>query len=118
MARANDEMSAAASSTSAKYVPSAAKKAFITGQDGSCLSELLLEKGCRVQGIIRCSSWFNTDRIDHLYRGAAAAEVAPERGVEIVDGKGRHRGHSVATDPASRLMGIELIRCLRSNWPS
>lgn len=40
----------------------------ITGQDGSYLSELLLDKGYEVHGIIRRSSSFNTDRIDHLYR--------------------------------------------------
>jgi GDPmannose 4,6-dehydratase len=40
----------------------------ITGQDGSYLAELLLEKGYQVHGIIRRSSSFNTDRIDHLYR--------------------------------------------------
>src|SRR6266478_4541426 len=39
----------------------------ITGQDGSFLTELLLEKGYEVYGIIRRSSSFNTDRIDHLY---------------------------------------------------
>ncbi|KXV16890.1 GDP-mannose 4,6 dehydratase [Caballeronia megalochromosomata] len=40
----------------------------ITGQDGSYLAELLLEKGYEVHGIKRRSSLFNTDRIDHLYR--------------------------------------------------
>ena len=40
----------------------------ITGQDGSYLAELLLEKGYEVHGIIRKSSSFNTGRIDHLYR--------------------------------------------------
>jgi len=40
----------------------------ITGQDGSYLTELLLEKGYQVHGIIRRSSSFNTFRIDHLYR--------------------------------------------------
>jgi GDPmannose 4,6-dehydratase len=40
----------------------------ITGQDGSYLTELLLEKGYDVYGIIRRSSSFNTDRIDHLYQ--------------------------------------------------
>ena len=40
----------------------------ITGQDGSYLSELLLEKGYEVHGLIRRSSTFNTDRIEHLYR--------------------------------------------------
>jgi GDPmannose 4,6-dehydratase len=40
----------------------------ITGQDGSYLVELLLEKGYEVHGIIRRASSFNTGRIDHLYR--------------------------------------------------
>ena len=48
----------------------AAKRALITGitgQDGSYLSELLISKGYEVHGIIRRSSSFNTERIDHLY---------------------------------------------------
>lgn len=47
------------------------KKAFITGitgQDGSYLAELLLDKGYEVHGLIRRASTFNTDRIDHLYK--------------------------------------------------
>jgi len=47
------------------------KKALITGvtgQDGSYLAELLLGKGYEVHGIIRRSSSFNTERIDHLYK--------------------------------------------------
>jgi len=39
----------------------------ITGQDGSYLAELLLDKGYEVHGIIRRSSSFNTGRIDHIY---------------------------------------------------
>lgn len=39
----------------------------ITGQDGSYLGELLLEQGYEVHGIIRRTSTFNTDRIDHIY---------------------------------------------------
>ncbi len=39
----------------------------ITGQDGSYLSELLLDEGYEVHGIIRRTSTFNTDRIDHIY---------------------------------------------------
>jgi GDPmannose 4,6-dehydratase len=39
----------------------------ITGQDGSYLTEFLLNKGYEVHGVIRRSSTFNTDRIDHLY---------------------------------------------------
>lgn len=40
----------------------------ITGQDGSYLTELLLEKGYEVHGIVRRASNFNTDRIDEIYR--------------------------------------------------
>jgi GDPmannose 4,6-dehydratase len=40
----------------------------ITGQDGSYLTELLLDKGYEVNGIIRRASTFNTSRIDHLYK--------------------------------------------------
>lgn len=47
------------------------KKAFITGitgQDGSYLAELLLEKGYEVHGLIRRASTFNTTRIDHIFQ--------------------------------------------------
>jgi GDPmannose 4,6-dehydratase len=47
------------------------RKAFvtgITGQDGSYLAELLLDKGYEVHGLIRRASTFNTHRIDHLYK--------------------------------------------------
>ncbi len=47
----------------------------VTGQDGSYLAELLLEKGYEVHGIKRRASQFNTDRIDHLYTDPHAAEV-------------------------------------------
>jgi len=40
----------------------------ITGQDGSYLAELLLEKGYEVHGIKRRASLFNTQRIDHIYQ--------------------------------------------------
>src|SRR5213082_3448567 len=40
----------------------------ITGQDGSYLAELLMAKGYQVHGIVRRSSSFNTERIEHLYR--------------------------------------------------
>src|SRR4051795_5843202 len=39
----------------------------ITGQDGSYLAELLIDKGYEVHGIKRRASLFNTNRIDHLY---------------------------------------------------
>src|SRR6201985_2305601 len=49
----------------------------ITGQDGSYRAELLLDKGYEVHGIVRRSSSFNTERIDHLYRDPH------ERGVRL-----------------------------------
>jgi GDPmannose 4,6-dehydratase len=45
----------------------------ITGQDGSYLAELLLDKGYEVHGFIRRSSTFNTDRIDHIYQDSHAS---------------------------------------------
>lgn len=47
----------------------------ITGQDGSYLAELLLEKGYEVHGLIRRSSTFNTSRIEHLYQDPHAQGV-------------------------------------------
>lgn len=47
----------------------------ITGQDGSYIAELLLEKGYEVHGIIRRSSTFNTSRIDHLYQDSHEKDV-------------------------------------------
>ncbi|MFN8706616.1 MAG: GDP-mannose 4,6-dehydratase, partial [Planctomyces sp.] len=47
------------------------RKAFITGitgQDGSYLAELLLEKGYEVHGLVRRASTFTTGRIEHLYK--------------------------------------------------
>jgi GDPmannose 4,6-dehydratase len=52
-------------------IPTPTKTALITGitgQDGSYLAELLLEKGYEVHGIKRRASSFNTTRIDHLYQ--------------------------------------------------
>ena len=42
----------------------------ITGQDGSYLAELLLEKGYKVHGLVRRASTFNRERINHLYHGS------------------------------------------------
>lgn len=47
----------------------------ITGQDGSYLTEFLLEKGYKVYGLIRRSSSFNTGRIDHLYQDVHDADA-------------------------------------------
>jgi GDPmannose 4,6-dehydratase len=63
----------------ALYAPSNMKKTKkalltgITGQDGSYLVDLLLEKGYEVHGIVRRSSSFNTARIEHLYQGPQEA---------------------------------------------
>ncbi|MGW1294260.1 GDP-mannose 4,6-dehydratase [Streptomyces sp. NPDC002533] len=46
----------------------------VTGQDGSYLAELLLDKGYTVHGLIRRSSSFNTERIDHIYQGPEEPE--------------------------------------------
>ena len=54
------------------------KKALITGingQDGSYLAELLLEKGYEVHGIIRRSSTFNTERIEHMSKNTKTSSV-------------------------------------------
>ena len=50
----------------------------ITGQDGSYLTELLLDKGYGVHGIVRRASTFNTNRIDHLCGEAAQTGARPE----------------------------------------
>jgi GDPmannose 4,6-dehydratase len=69
-----------------------AKKALITGitgQDGSYLAELLLEKGYEVHGIIRRSSSFNTARLEHLYEDPHSphARIRLHYG-DLVDGIG------------------------------
>ena len=48
----------------------------ITGQDGSYMAELLLEKGYEVHGLIRRASTFNTGRIDHLTPILTSRELA------------------------------------------
>ena len=51
----------------------------ITGQDGSYLAELLLDKGYDVHGVIRRSSTFSTDRIDHIYQDPHEATGRADR---------------------------------------
>lgn len=53
----------------------------ITGQDGSYLAELLIEKGYEVHGIKRRSSQFNTARIDHLYQ--PPHDLSPQRSLHL-----------------------------------
>jgi GDPmannose 4,6-dehydratase len=70
----------------------------ITGQDGSYLAELLLEKGYEVHGLVRRSSTFNTARIDHLF-------IDPhESGVRL------YLHHGDVTDPISLSGLIEKIK--------
>lgn len=52
----------------------------VTGQDGSYLTELLLEKGYRVFGLFRRASTFNTGRIDHLIQGVDSSQFDLVRG--------------------------------------
>lgn len=55
----------------------------ITGQDGSFLAELLLEKGYEVHGVIRRSSSFNTSRIEHLYIEELIKDMHLQRKVQL-----------------------------------
>ena len=62
------------------------KKALITGingQDGSYLAELLLEKGYEVHGIIRRSSTFNTERIEHLYIESLIKDLHKDKKINL-----------------------------------
>lgn len=55
----------------------------INGQDGSYLAELLLEKGYQVHGIIRRSSTFNTERIEHLYIDALIKDLKKDKKIKL-----------------------------------
>ena len=55
----------------------------ITGQDGSYLAELLLEKGYEVHGTLRRSSSFNTGRIDHLYFDEWVRDMKQKREINL-----------------------------------
>ncbi len=77
----------------------------ITGQDGSYLTEFLLDKGYEVHGVIRRSSTFNTDRIDHLYRDPHDPETRLYLHYgDLSDGTGlRHILEKVAPDEVYNL---------------
>ncbi|HBR18931.1 MAG: GDP-mannose 4,6-dehydratase [Planctomycetes bacterium GWC2_45_44] len=62
----------------------------ITGQDGSYLTELLLKKGYEVFGLIRRSSSFNTDRIDHLYKDPHEQPNLKLLYADLTDGSNLH----------------------------
>lgn len=70
----------------------------VTGQDGTYLSELLLEKGYEVHGIKRRSSSFNTGRVDHLY------EDPHEQGVRF------HMHYGDLTDPTNLIRLVQQVQ--------
>lgn len=91
------------------------KKAFITGitgQDGSYLAELLLAKGYEIHGLIRRSSTFNTDRIDHLYRDFhdPAARVYLHYGDLSVSGQLTDLLHDIRPDEVYHLGAQSHVR--------
>lgn len=68
------------------YIYFKMKKALITGingQDGSYLAELLLDKGYEVHGIIRRSSTFNTERIEHLYIDTLLKDIHTKQRIKL-----------------------------------
>lgn len=74
----------------------------ITGQDGSFLAELLIEKGYEVHGIIRRSSSFNTGRIEHLYLDEWVRDMKQQRLINL------HYGDM--TDSSSLVRVIQQVR--------
>lgn len=70
----------------------------ITGQDGSFLAEFLLEKGYEVHGIIRRSSSFNTERIEHLYIDELIKDMHSKRRIQL------HYGDMTDTSNMIRLI--------------
>ena len=81
----------------------------ITGQDGSYLAELLLEKGYRVHGTLRRSSSFNTGRIEHLYFDEWVRDMKQQRQVEL--------HYADMTDSSSLIRIIQMVRPMRfTTW--
>ncbi|MDR1812634.1 MAG: GDP-mannose 4,6-dehydratase [Candidatus Fibromonas sp.] len=74
----------------------------ITGQDGSFLAEFLLEKGYEIHGIMRRSSSFNTERIEHLYLDEWVRDMKQKRLVNM------HYGDM--TDSSSLVRILQLVR--------
>jgi GDPmannose 4,6-dehydratase len=83
----------------------------ITGQDGSYLAELLISKGYEVHGVIRRSSTFNTDRVDHIYTDPHdAARLRLHHG-DLSDGAGmRHVLDKVQPDEVYNLGAQSHVR--------
>lgn len=74
----------------------------ITGQDGSFLAEFLIEKGYEVHGILRRSSSFNTNRIEHLYLDEWVRDMKKDRLINL------HYGDM--TDSSSLIRIIQLVQ--------
>lgn len=74
----------------------------ITGQDGSFLAELLIEKGYEVHGILRRSSSFNTGRIEHLYLDEWVRDMHRDRLIEL--------HYADMTDSSSLIRVIQTIK--------
>ena len=74
----------------------------ITGQDGSFLAELLIEKNYEVHGVLRRSSSFNTGRIEHLYLEEWVRDMKKERAINL------HYGDM--TDSSSLIRIIQTIQ--------
>ena len=74
----------------------------ITGQDGSYLAELLLEKGYEVHGTLRRSSSFNTSRIEHLYFEEWVRDMKQKRAINL--------HYADMTDSSSLIRIIQSIR--------
>ena len=55
----------------------------ITGQDGSYLAEFLLDKGYKVHGLMRRASYFNTERIEHLYFDVWIEDMKHQKKIEL-----------------------------------
>ena len=70
----------------------------ITGQDGSFLAELLIEKGYEVHGILRRSSSFNTGRIEHLYLDEWVRDMKKDRLINL------HYGDMTDSSSLSRII--------------
>ncbi|MDR0305563.1 MAG: GDP-mannose 4,6-dehydratase [Chitinispirillales bacterium] len=74
----------------------------ITGQDGSFLAEFLLKKGYEVHGILRRSSSFNTERIEHMYLNEWVRDMRHERAINL------HYGDM--TDSSSLIRILQLVQ--------
>ncbi|GFO46684.1 GDP-mannose-4,6-dehydratase [Plakobranchus ocellatus] len=82
----------------------------ITGQDGSYLAELLLEKGYEVHGIIRRASTFNTSRIEHLYADPMSHSegTSPQQGDLGLSGPPSGQGAGGGARTRDRMVPVDL----------